>query len=60
MGIWLALKITKPKIERVVVEKEIYIEKNSTFVFNDTEMLRLGVSKGTGSAATNGRRIEQW
>ena len=45
LGIWLALKLTKPKIERVVVEKEIYIEKNSAFVFNEAEMLRLGLSK---------------
>ena len=45
LGIWLALKLTKPKIERVVVEKEIYIEKNKAFVFNEPEMLRLGLSK---------------
>ena len=45
LGIWLALKLTKPKIERVVVEKEIYIEKNNAFVFNETEMQRLGLSK---------------
>jgi len=45
LGVWLALKLTKPKIERVVVEKEIYIEKDGAFVFNDTEMERLGVSK---------------
>jgi two-component system, NarL family, response regulator LiaR len=45
LGIWLALKLTKPKIERVVVEKEIYIEKNNDFVFNETEMLRLGISE---------------
>lgn len=45
LGIWLALKLTKPKIERVVVEKEIYIEKNNAFVFNEAEMLRLGLSK---------------
>jgi DNA-binding CsgD family transcriptional regulator len=45
LGIWLALKLTKPKIERVVVEKEIYIEKNREFVFNQTEFTRLGLSK---------------
>ena len=45
LGIWLALKLTKPKIERVVVEKEIYIEKNNEFVFSKTEMTRLGLSK---------------
>ena len=45
LGIWLALKLTKPKIERVVVEKEIYIEKSKTFVFNEAETARLGISK---------------
>ncbi len=45
LGIWLALKLTKPKIERVVVEKEIYIEKAREFVFNEAEMARLGISK---------------
>lgn len=45
LGIWLALKLTKPKIERVVVEKEIYIEKAGEFVFNEQAMNRLGISK---------------
>ncbi len=45
LGIWLALKLTKPKIERVVVEKEIYIEKSREFIFNDAEFTRLGLSK---------------
>ncbi len=45
LGIWLALKLTKPKIERVVVEKEIYIEKSREFVFNEAEFTRLGISK---------------
>ena len=45
LGIWLALKLTKPKIERVVVEKEIYIEKGKEFVFNEAEFTRLGLSK---------------
>ena len=43
--LWLALKLTKPKIERVVVEKEIYIEKGREFVFNEAEFTRLGISK---------------
>ena len=45
LGIWLALKLTKPTIERVVVEKDIYIEKSPDFIFNDAEMSRLGISK---------------
>jgi two-component system, NarL family, response regulator LiaR len=28
LGIWLALKLSKPKIETVLVEKEVYISRN--------------------------------
>ena len=28
LGIWLALKLSKPKIETVVVEKEVYVYRN--------------------------------
>ncbi|MGC4103798.1 helix-turn-helix transcriptional regulator [Ferruginibacter sp.] len=45
LGIWLALKLTKPKIERQVVIKEVPVEKAATFVFNEAEMERLGISK---------------
>lgn len=27
LGIWLALKLTKPKVERVIVEKTVYVER---------------------------------
>lgn len=32
LGIWLALKLSKPKIETVVVEKEVYVKQNENFV----------------------------
>lgn len=44
LGIWLALKLTKPKIERVVVEKEVYIGRNTDFRQNEDEIARLGLS----------------
>jgi hypothetical protein len=28
LGIWLALKLSKPRIETLVVEKEVYITRN--------------------------------
>ncbi len=40
LGIWLALKLSKPKI----VEKEIYITTNSGFVLNEQELTKLGLS----------------
>lgn len=32
LGIWLALKISKPKIEKVVVEKKVYVAKDEKVV----------------------------
>jgi len=45
LGIWLALKLAKPKIQTVVVEKEIYINRNGDFILNENEVLKLGLSK---------------
>lgn len=47
LGIWLALKLTKPKVETVIVEveKEVFITSNPDFVFNETELEKLGISK---------------
>jgi DNA-binding CsgD family transcriptional regulator len=45
LGIWLALKLTKPKVKTVIVEKEVYINNTKGFVLNEAEMARLGISK---------------
>lgn len=45
LGIWLALKLTKPKIEKVIVEKETYINQNTSFVLNQNELNNLQLSK---------------
>jgi DNA-binding CsgD family transcriptional regulator len=45
LGIWLALKLSKPKIETIVVEKEVYINQNEIFVLNTTLMSQLEISK---------------
>jgi two-component system, NarL family, response regulator LiaR len=42
LGIWLALKLTKPKIETRIIEKAVFSE---TFVLNETELNNLGLSK---------------
>ena len=44
LGIWLALKLTRPKINTVIVEKEVFV-KTDSFVLNETELNRLGLSK---------------
>ncbi|MBS1599370.1 MAG: winged helix-turn-helix transcriptional regulator [Bacteroidetes bacterium] len=45
LGIWLALKLSKPKIETVVVEKEVYVTRNENFVLNKALVARLEISK---------------
>lgn len=44
LGIWLALKLSKPKKETVIVEKEVYITPQKDFVQNEAELERLGIS----------------
>ncbi|UOE49973.1 LuxR C-terminal-related transcriptional regulator [Mucilaginibacter sp. SMC90] len=43
LGIWLALKLTKPKT--VVIEKQVYINSGPEFTINQTEVEKLGLSK---------------
>ncbi|MFI5130863.1 MAG: response regulator transcription factor [Chitinophagales bacterium] len=52
LGIWLAFKLsrmgafgTKPKIETVVVEKEVYVNRNDHFVLNTSLVSQLELSK---------------
>ncbi len=45
LGIWLALKLSRPKIETVVVEKEVYINRNEDFVLNALAVAQLELSK---------------
>jgi ATP/maltotriose-dependent transcriptional regulator MalT len=45
LGIWLAHKLTKPKVETIVVEKEVYINNTTEFVLNEKEMANLGISR---------------
>ena len=45
LGIWLALKLSKPKIETLVVEKEVYVHRNENFVLNTLLVSQLELSK---------------
>jgi NarL family two-component system response regulator LiaR len=45
LGIWLALKLSKPKIKTVMVEKEVYINRNEAFVLDTALIAQLGLSK---------------
>ena len=45
LGIWLALKLSKPKIETVVVEKKVYVTRNKNFVQDTLLVSQLELSK---------------
>ena len=45
LGIWLALKLSKPKIETVVVEKEVYVPRNENFILNTSLISQLELNK---------------
>lgn len=45
LGIWLALKLAKPRIKTVTVEKEVYVTGTPDFRENEAEIARLGISR---------------
>ncbi len=45
LGIWLAVKLIKPKIETVIVEKEVYINASPNFELNEAVLFELNLSK---------------
>jgi NarL family two-component system response regulator LiaR len=44
LGIWVALKLAKPKVQTILIEKPVYIEKEN-FRINDQELARINISK---------------
>lgn len=45
LGIWLALKLAKPREKVVVVEKEIIVDRGPGFILNEAALNRLNLSK---------------
>lgn len=45
LGIWLALKLAKPKVETKIIEKQVFINNTAKFSFNEQAFLSLGLSK---------------
>lgn len=45
LGIWLAVKLAKPKVQTVVVEKEVFITPTNGVTANEEELAKLGLSK---------------
>lgn len=44
LGIWLALKLTKPKVRTVIIEKEVHVTPPQVFARNLAEVDKLGLS----------------
>lgn len=38
LGIWVARQLTKPKIEKVIVEKDVFVPQAEDFTINKTEL----------------------
>lgn len=44
LGIWLALKLSKPKVKTIIVEKEVIINQPNDFTINECELKKLNLS----------------
>jgi two-component system, NarL family, response regulator LiaR len=44
LGIWLALKLAKPKINTIIIEKEVFVPQPKEFVLNEAQLKKLGLS----------------
>ena len=45
LGIWIAIQIIKPKVQTLVVEKEVYINPENVPAVNEIELQKLNLSK---------------
>ena len=41
LGIWVATQLARPKVETVIVEKEVYLSHAEDFTINETELKNL-------------------
>lgn len=44
LGVWLSLKLARPKVQTVIVEKPVPVSAPATFSMNTVELDRLGLS----------------
>ncbi len=44
LGIWVALKLAKPKVQTMIIEKEVFVNRNH-FTLNEIEVINLNLSK---------------
>lgn len=44
LGVWVATQLVKPKVQTVVIEKEIFVTQPETFEINENELKKLNLS----------------
>jgi DNA-binding CsgD family transcriptional regulator len=44
LGVWVATRLVKPKVQKVVVEKEVYVSQPEDFTINEVELEKLNLS----------------
>ncbi len=44
-GIWMANKIITPKEKTIIIEKEVKVPSNESFILNETELIKRKISK---------------
>lgn len=44
LGVWIATQLAKPKIQTVIVEKEVYPTQPDDFTINETELKKLNLT----------------
>jgi len=45
LGIWLSLRLSKPKLKTVFVEKKVFVYKTEPFILNEAQLSQTGISK---------------
>lgn len=45
LGIWIAIQVIKPRVQTLVVEKEVYVNQENNFAIDETELRKLNLSK---------------
>jgi NarL family two-component system response regulator LiaR len=45
LGIWLALKLARPKVETRIIEKEVYVQAPTNFTLNESALAQLNMSR---------------
>jgi two-component system, NarL family, response regulator LiaR len=44
LGVWVATQLAKPKIQTIIVEKEVYLSQSSDLTINEAELKKLNLS----------------